>query len=356
MEKKNQTVNPISEDLDFILKKTQKELEQLRGRCIFITGGTGFFGRWILETLVKADREFGLNIKIKVLSRNPDSFIQKVPHLVKSGVLNFHKGDIREFVFPKENFSIIIHLASASAESWYFKESNLVRFDTIVKGTRRVLDFALACNAQTLLFTSTGLVYGRQFDSIKFIPETLNCLPDIEDPNAAVGIGKRAAEFLCYTYSKERDIEIKIARCFTFVGPFLQLNLHYAIGNFIKDSLEGGPIVVKSDGKAVRSYMYTTDLVVWLLTILVRGKLCYPYNVGSEEEITIGDLAHRVAEVYRRITGKTIDVLIEKAPDPSKPIDRYVPSTKRAREELGLEQTVTLDEAIERTFLYYMSQ
>lgn len=347
--------NPISDDIQYIIEQTKTLWSQLKDERIFITGGTGFFGRWILETLVGADREFGLNLKITVLSRNPYAFIQQASNLLESDIIYFHVGDIRSFSFPKDDFSTIIHLASASAESWYFRESNLIRFDTIVMGTRRVLDFAKTCKTKTLLYTSSGLVYGRQPSEIYQIHETFNGVPDIEDTNAALGIGKRVAEFLCTVYSKEFDIEAKIARCFTFVGPYLQLNLHYAVGNFIRDALRGGPIIVKSDGRAIRSYMYMTDLVVWLLYILIYGKSCYPYNVGSEEQITIGELAHKVAEVYKRLTGKSVDVIIEKSPDPSKPVDRYVPSTRRAREELGLKQTVSLDEAIERTFRFYMS-
>lgn len=168
-------------------------------------------------------------------------------------------------------------------------------------------------------------------------------------------MSKRVAEFLCYIYSKN-NINIKIARCFTFIGPYLPLDLHYAAGNFIRDALKGGPIVVKSDGSGVRSYMYMSDLMVWLYTILFKGKSCYPYNVGSEEEITIKELAFKVAEIYYKLTGKKVDVIIEQKPDPSKPVDRYVPSTKRAREELGLIQKVSLDEAIERTLKFYLNR
>jgi dTDP-glucose 4,6-dehydratase len=93
--------------------------------------------------------------------------------------------------------------------------------------------------------------------------------------------------------------------------------------------------------------------MIWLWTILFKGKNCEPYNVGSEEEITIKELAFKVAEIYKKLTGKTVEVIIQGEPNPTKPVDRYVPSTKKAKTELGLKQTVSLDEAIEKTFKFY---
>ena len=169
--------------------------------------------------------------------------------------------------------------------------------------------------------------------------------PDPADPSFFLGESKRAAELLCALYSKKYGIEPKIARCFSFVGPYLPLDIHYAIGNFIRDGLNGVPIRVNGDGTSYRSYLYAADLAIWLWTILFKGESCRPYNVGSEEAITIADLANTVADCFQ----KQIDVKIAKSPDPNKPPERYVPSTKRAQEECGLHQTIDLREGIRRT-------
>ena len=181
------------------------------------------------------------------------------------------------------------------------------------------------------------------------VPEDYYGAPDPTDQNSAWGEGKRAAEFLCAYYSRRYGIETKIARCFSFVGPYLQLDLHYAIGNFIWNGLDGEPIQVKGDGTPYRSYLHAADLVIWLWTILFKGKSCRAYNVGSEEAVTITELANTVAQSFQ----KPIEVRIAKSPDPNRLPDRYVPATKRAQTDLGLRQIVNLKEAIQRTNAYH---
>lgn len=337
------------DDLDSILFRIENLITEAKNSKFFITGGTGFFGNWFLETLLYANKKLKMNISITVLTRNKELFKQKSPHFFDIPEIGFLEGDIRYFSFPEDSFDYIIHSAGAPTD-----ESKINRFDIFTSGTKRVLDFARICGCKKLLFVSSGSVYEKN-PTIKNLDESLNTIPFYNEGYAELGLSKRVGEFLCFEYSKEYGFETKIARCFTFIGPYIPLDLNFAAGNFIRDALKGGPIVVKGDGTGVRSYMYMSDLMIWLWTILFKGKSCYPYNVGSEEEITIRELAFKVAEVYRRLTGKSIDVVVEKPPDPSKPVDRYIPSTKRAREELGLKQTVSLDEAIERTFRFYMS-
>jgi len=344
----------ISEDLNHILENTQALWNELYKKSIFLTGGSGFFGSWILESFLFANRKLNLKAKALVLTRNPATLSEKMPHIMDDPSVEIHVGDVRDFDFPEGEFSHIIHLASASAIGKFLNEDPLLRFDTIVQGTRRVLDFAQKCRARKFLCTSTGYVYGKQVPGLTLIPEDYKGLPELDDPNAVLGFGKRTAELLCVSYSKKFGFDSKIARCFSFVGPYLQLNIHYAIGNFIRDTINGGPIVVKGDGTAVRSYMYVSDLMIWLWTILFKGKNREPYNVGSEKEITIKELAFKVAEIYKKLTGKTVEVIIREEPDPSKPADRYVPSTRKAKTELGLKQTVSLEDAIEKTLKFYL--
>ncbi len=335
--------NSLSRDLDHILAHTEGLWEEIRGKRIFITGGTGFFGCWLLESFLWANDRLNLNAAATVLTRDPDAFQEKVPHLASHPAVELHKGDIRTFDFPGKSYSHIIHAATeASARLNY--EDPLFMFEVIVAGTRRVLEFVTHCGAEKLLFTSSGAVYGKQSPHITHLPEDYNGGPDTMDTLSVYGEAKRAAELLCAICSAEYGIETKIARCFAFVGPYMPMNAHFAVGNFILHALRGGPITVHGDGSPYRSYLYAADLAIWLWTILFRGKSCRPYNVGSENDITIADLARTVAARTERV-----DVVIGQSLVPGKPAQRYVPFTKRALLELNLKQWIDLPEAISRT-------
>jgi nucleoside-diphosphate-sugar epimerase len=337
--------NPLASDLNHILSHTEDLWEELRGQRIFITGGTGFFGAWLLESFAWANSHLRLDASLVVLTRDVEAFQKRAPHLANDRAIHFHVGDIGDFAFPDGDFSHIIHAAATSAVATFNNEDPLVKFDTVVSGTRHTLDFAAQCHVGKFLLTSSGVVYGKQPFGITHISEDYCEAPDLADPDSAWGESKRAAELLCALYSKKHGIETKIARCFSFVGPYLLLDIHYAIGNFIQDGLSGGPIRVNGDGTPYRSYLYAADLSIWLWTILLKGESCRPYNVGSEEAITIANLANAVADCFQH----KIDVKIAKSPDYNKPPERYIPMTKQAREECGVRQIIGLEAGIRKT-------
>jgi len=343
--------NPLAADLDYILENTKDLWEEIRGKQIFITGGTAFFGCWLLESFVWANTNLRLDSSALVLTRNPEAFRSKAPHLYENPAIQFHTGDVRNFAFPQGRFSYIIH-AALGTDSTSTIQNPLSMFEGIVQGTRQTLEFAKSCNANKFLFTSSGAVYGKQPAEMTHISEDYEGAPLITELASAYGEGKRAAEFLCRAYSKQFGFEAKIARCFTFVGPYLPLNETYAVGNFIGDALNDGPIKVKGDGTPYRSYLYAADLAIWLWTILFRGVSCRPYNVGSEMDMSIGSLAKVVAKAFH----PEPEVHISKHPIQDKPIDRYVPSTNRIRLELGMKEGINLQEAIKRTVIWYTQQ
>jgi len=341
-------VNPLAFDLDHILSHTKILWENLSDKRIFITGGTGFIGCWLLESFAWANDKLNLNTSALVLTRNYEAFQNKAPHLASHPAIKFHIGDVKSFSFPDGEFSHVIH-AATEASAKLNDEDPLLMFDTIVEGTRHTLDFAVHCGAKKFLLTSSGAVYGKQPPDMTHIPEDYCGAPDPTNPNSAYGEGKRVAELLCSLYSRKFCIDTKIARCFAFVGPYLPLDIHYAIGNFIRDGLNGGPIQVKGDGTPYRSYLYAADLAIWLWTILFKGESCSPYNVGSEEAVTIKELAHVVAGCFE----KGITVNIQKVDNLDQPPGRYVPSTHKANKEFDLKAIVSLVTAIKKTSSFY---
>lgn len=341
--------NPVAGDLDHILAYTESLWEDLRGRRLFITGGTGFFGTWLLESFARANDTLNLNASALVLTRDYESFRKSMPHLATDPAIQFHEGDVRYFNFPEGEFSHVIHCAATSAAATFKGEDPLIKFDTVVEGTRHTLDFAVKCHATKFLLASSGAVYGKQPPEMSHISEEYHGAPDPLDANSPWGESKRVAEFLCAYYAGRYGFETKIARCFSFVGPYLPLDIHYAIGNFIRDALNGGPILVTGDGTAYRSYLYASDLAIWLWTILFEGKSCRTYNVGSEEGVTIAELA----DMAGRCCGTPVRTRIARTPDPHKLPERYVPSTERARVECGVRQIVGLEEAMGKTFAFH---
>jgi dTDP-glucose 4,6-dehydratase len=312
---------------------------RLAGSRIFMTGGTGFIGRWMLEALARS----GVAVDITLLTRNPAAFAAKAPHLADK--CSFVTGEIDRFTAPAGTFTHVIHGATDASAKLNARDPRRM-FDTIALGTRRVLDFAVERGAQRLLFMGSGAVYGVQPWEVSHVPEDWHGGPDVRDSKSAYGEGKRAAETLCAIYGQQFGLDVVTARIFALLGPLLTLDIHFAAGNFIRDAMDGRVISVKSAGTAVRSYLYAADLTVWLWTLLLAGERGAVYNVGSEEAVSIADLARRTSDV---LGGAGVEVLGQ--PDPGWNPGRYVPSTAAIRRELGVASTVGLDEAIRRTAL-----
>jgi dTDP-glucose 4,6-dehydratase len=337
-------MNPLANDLDHIVAHTPDVWQELRGARLFITGGTGFFGTWLLESFAWANRKLALGAEALVLTRDPLAIAKKSPHLAAESCIRFHQGDVRDFEFPAGEFPLVIHAATPASVRLNREEPSQM-LDIIVRGTQRVLQFATRHGTRKLLLTSSGAVYGHQPATMTHIPEEYLGGPDTAISTSAYGEGKRLAELLSAIAARHGGLEAKIARCFAFVGPHLPLDLEYAVGNFVRDGLNGGPIVVHGDGTPYRSYLYAADLAIWLWTILVRGASCRPYNVGSDEDLQIGDLARLVAQAC----GEPMQITTLKQPQQGRAPERYVPRVTRAREELNLRVWTPLAEAIEKT-------
>src|SRR5208337_2946376 len=211
-------VKPLpTEDLDLVLGHTLPLWEQARGRRIFISGGTGFFGAWLLESLAYCNRELALGLSATVLSREPEAWARKMPHLASERCIRMFRGDVRDFDFPREEFDYVIHAAAPTSAAAASQPLELL--STLLDGTKRMLEFAKARGAQKFLLTSSGAVYGRQPQNLSHSPEDYLGGPDWLDPNAAYAEGKRVSEQMCSLYARESEIDFIIARCFALVGP-----------------------------------------------------------------------------------------------------------------------------------------
>jgi len=340
--------NPLERDLEMICDRTAPLWEEMRGQEVFMTGGTGFFGCWLVESFCHVNRSLNLNARMTILTRDPEAFARKCPHLAADHAVRLLQGDVRSFDFPDREYRFVIH-AATQASARQAAEAPLEMLSTIVEGTKRALEFAASHGTKAFLLTSSGAVYGKQPGEITHVPETFLGGPDPLDPASVYAEGKRVAEQLCSQYSRQFGIGAKIARCWAFCGPYLPLDAHFAIGNFIGDVLAGRTIDITGDGTPRRSYLYAADLVVWLWTILFRAPELVPVNVGSAQDVSILELAELVA----RTLGAESEIRVATRAAVGKQPARYVPCVDRARKELDLEAWTPLEEAIRRTADWY---
>lgn len=317
-------------DLEDVVVQTRDDLEALRNARLFITGGTGFVGTWLLSALHHADARLGLRMHTTVLTRDPEAFAARQPTLADWTELV--RGEVT--ATPEVGLvDAVVHAATPASAAFNDRHPELMR-NTIVDGLESALSAIAASGRIPFLFTSSGAVYGPQPVTLERIPESYEPAPESIEPRNAYALGKRDAEAIAIAAADAGGPSLRLARLFAFVGPLLPLDAHFAIGNFTRDALVGGPIIVQGDGLAVRSYMYAADLVVALLAILIRGEESLPYNVGSPNGVTIESLARTVEAVVRPGCGVTVmgrdnDSL------PTGAGNRYVPDTTRLAGLLG---------------------
>jgi dTDP-glucose 4,6-dehydratase len=343
----------FQEDLEHVARQLDGDWDGLRGAHLFITGGTGFFGIWLLESLLWANESRGLGMRVTVLSRSPERFLaERAPHLRGRSGLAFVAGGLTDFPFPTAPCSHIIHAASETnvdqSSDWAQRHLNAA-----LDGTRRLIDMVDKHHSEALLITTSGAVYSPM-DSVvgDRCVEGPAGVADYASERVVYGQSKRMMEIMTSVAAQQSGFRALIARCFAFVGPYLPLEANYAIGNFLRDALAGRDVIVGGDGTPLRSYLYAADLAVWLLRILVRGRTGVPYNVGGEQALSIGELARTVA----RVAESGSDVQIKGTPVAGARPSAYLPSIARAREELGLDVAVPIDDAIARTLAWHRSR
>ena len=331
-------------DLTHVLDHTHHVWDEYRDARVFITGVTGFVGSWLLETLVHADRTLHLGIKATVLVRDKEAFAARLPHLASAPMVRAHIGDVRIVDPPTRAFSHFVHCASAATPRMNAEKPDEV-LDIIENGTERMIEEAATGSNVRFLQVSSGSVYGPQPATLDRIDESYTGTPDRNDPAQRFGAAKRKAEQVGVA-SVKKGVGFVSARLFALVGPRLPLDGQFAIGNFFADALAGRTVDLNSDGTPVRSWMYAADMAAWCWTLLARGRAGAGYTVGSEEQVSLWDAAHRIAA----LSSPPVAVTRAKEPVSGALPQRYVPSIAVARDEFNLEPWIPLDDALARTW------
>lgn len=281
-----------------------------------------------------ANDVFGANIRATVLSRDPARFRAELPHLGKRPEFEWIVGEPAGFDFPAGDFDFLIDFATPSAAEVGAGGRAIV--DRCLQGSANLIRFAHAAGVRRVLYASSGAVYGRQPADMARLAESLPMDATTVSP---YGLLKQRSE----TLFLDSGLDCVIARGFAFIGPYLPLNDKFAAGCFLRDAMAGGPIHIHGDGSQLRSYLYGADLAVWLVTLLARGLPGKAYNLGSDQPVSLLDLAHRIAAALPRPCA----VVAGGAPAVS--AERYVPDIGLAHAELGLSVAIGLDAAVARS-------
>lgn len=306
-------------------------------------------GTWLVEMVTFLNDIYSFNTKLILLSDRATNFSAKAPHLAMRKDVELVERDIRNLIEIPEEVTYIIH-AAANPDNRMHASDPLKTMDVISRGTDAVLNAALRLpNLKKSLNISSGLIYGYQPLELDAIAENFRGGPDCGSVASVYVEAKRFAETLCSAYRSQYKLAIITARPFAFIGPYQFLDKPWAINNFIRDSLMGGPIRILGDGETVRSYMYPSDMAFWLLRILVDGTSGLAYNVGSPHGMTLQQLAEKITGNFpiqpKIISRVAIDSDLNRS--------RLVPDVTLAQKNLGLNLTIDIDDAIRRTLLWY---
>ena len=333
----------ILSDLEEINEKSAADLEEIVNKPLVITGASGFVGTWLTLSWVAAHKKFSGCGQLLITSRNPQSLIPLAKVVNPRSPVTILASDIRNLHIPSDfRNGNLIHAATPASAALNSNDPAAM-LKVIIEGQERVLAEAIRMNNK-VLFLSSGAVYGRQPLDVERLTETWEGAPPISDSNSAYHEGKRVAELMGNIAATKQGLHFVTARLFAFIAPFLPLGTHFAAGNFIQDAVNSNQIEIKSGGGSIRSYLYATDLCASLWALQARGQTMRAYNVGSEQEVSIRNLAIEVVNC----TNKEAQVMVNGI-DTSENVTRYVPSIERIRKEIGFSQSVPLEQSLSRT-------
>lgn len=317
-------------------------LTKLKNKEILITGGSGFVGIWLTQLLLYLNDKLNYNIKLYLIARNTNNELSKVIENRKDVV--FIKSDIRNLrEFPK-GVSYIIH-AAASPDNKVYMSNPVDSMDIIASGTKSVMENALLLeNLERVINLSSGQIYGA-LNSHNISEDDFGKL----NSNSITAIypeAKRYAETLTNAYRSLQKVPVIQVRPFSFIGPYMSLNKPWAVNNFIRDALKFKNIRILGNGKPVRSYMYPSDMALWILNILLHGQVGSAYNLGSDVGISLEEVAIKIKDII----GSSVNIEILNMNDNC---SAFVPNINHLKRELGLNITIDIETTLKKSIDWF---
>ena len=360
----NRSGRVILQDLDYICEKLEDVFTRMAGSRLLITGGAGFLGFYLVQSVLHWNDQCASRSVISVTVY--DNYARGLPtwleRLKADSNLSLVTHDIRK-PLPEDvgDFDFIIHAASI-ASPIYYRRYPIETMDANVHGLRSLLDYALAQKnaarpVRGFLFYSTSEIYGDPSPEDIPTPETYRGNVSCTGPRACYDESKRYGETLCVNFARTYDLPIKVARPFNNYGPGLKITDRRVLPDFARDVLNGRDIEMLSDGSPTRTFCYVADAIIGYYKILVDGRSGEAYNIGSEApEVSMHNLAQRVVRIASETLGYKGHVVRGASSDSKYLTDnpnRRCPVIDKARSELGYNPEIDLDEGLRRSLLWY---
>ncbi|NJD57128.1 MAG: NAD-dependent epimerase/dehydratase family protein [Nitrospirae bacterium] len=354
----------VAADLDHICSDLREVFAAMAGRNVLISGGAGFLGYYLVQSLLAWNRSTAAPERIRVAVY--DNYLRGIPDwltaLQGQDSLSLARHDISE-PLPAEtaDFQYIVHAASVASPT-YYRKFPIQTMDANVNGLRNLLEYAVRQQGtgrpvEGFLFFSSSEIYGDPSAANIPTPETYHGNVSCTGPRACYDESKRYGETLCVNFAQQHGIPVKSARPFNNYGPGLKITDRRVLPDFARDILENRDIVMLSDGSPTRTFCYVADAITGYYRTLVKGRSGEAYNIGVEEpEISIADIAEKTAAIARTLFGYTGKVVRRTSNDAVYLTDnpnRRCPVLRKARNELGYSPAIALDEGLKRSLLWY---
>jgi nucleoside-diphosphate-sugar epimerase len=354
----------LEKDLGHIAASLDQELGAMGGSNLLITGGAGFLGYYLVQSVLYWNQRHaaGRPIHVTVI----DNYQRGVPTWIlefgKRPDLTLLEHDVRR-PLPSglRAFHYIIHAAGIASPT-YYRQYPLETMETNIEGLRHLLEYARFRRSSSepvkgFLFYSSSEIYGDPVPGNIPTPEDYRGNVSCTGPRACYDESKRYGETLTVTFTRQHGIPATIARPFNNYGPGLKITDRRVIPDFARDVLEGRDIVMLSDGSPRRTFCYAADAVAGYYKVLVRGRPGEPYNIGVERpEISMVELAEQIVALARELFAYPGTVVRQASREADYLVDnptRRCPVITRARTELGYDPSIGLEEGLRRSLVWY---
>lgn len=317
---------------------------------IAVTGGTGFLGTWIAEMIASMNDEYDLRISLDIYARSTVEWEKKWPHLSSRPDIRLYSQDVRSPFQFQSDTNFVIHAAGVPNNRVHASDPLRV-MQTTIGGINNALDAASQLdNLSRFINVSSGLVSGVSNRTGALSETDYFAIPSGHLHLVYVD-AKRSAESMAAIYRSQFRMPISTIRPFTFTGPYQSLDRPWAINSFLGDAIIGRDIRIHGDGSVRRSYLYGSDAAWWILSALINGEDGGVYNIGSEQVVKHIELA----ELISKKSLKSLPIALNLTPSKQGLSDEFYPNLAHTYKSLGVHQTCSLDELIDKTWRWFSS-